>query len=185
MRLKSFALVLTASACALFGIFTITNYGVRLDRLTTAAAQTEVQSSPNSGDNSGPTLTPAKPAVAKAVKASIIAQLNAFKKDDYAKASIYQSSLLRQNFTSADAFRSMMKTQYPEFASYKSISFGPIETTSDKKAVEAAVKLTGTDGYTVAAVYLMIMENGLYRVAGVQGGASPHPIVIPMDPAVS
>jgi hypothetical protein len=136
-------------------------------------------------ESSSPVWVAAKPATIKAVEKSIRAQLEAFKKDDYTGATIYQSTVLRQNFVSTDSFRQMIKTTYPEFANYKSVEFGPMLTTTDKKVVQAPVKLIGRNGNRVNAVYLMILEGGIYRVAGVEGGSTTHTIDIPPDPAIS
>jgi uncharacterized protein DUF4864 len=106
----------------------------------------------------------------KAAIASIEAQLKAFKQDDYEKAAKYQTTGLRRNFRSAAEFRQMMREAYPQFANYKTVTFG--EARCDKKGdlllIQATV--TGQDGVTVRAVYQMVREEGEYRVGGVAGG---------------
>lgn len=159
------------------------NAGVRL--LPAVSAQSAAPAAPSASDTPNLVWAAANPATMKAVAKSIRAQLEAFKKDDYTSATIYESSVLRQNFESADIFRQMMKTDYPEFANYKSVEFGPMLTTADKKVIQAPVKLTGTNGNHVNAVYLMILEGGIYRVAGVEEGSTVHPIDMPTDPSIT
>src|SRR5262249_277065 len=60
-------------------------------------------------------LRPATDAERQAAIASIDHQLRAFRTGDYERAIFYQSTLLRQNFTSAEGFRRMMERRYPEF----------------------------------------------------------------------
>ena len=55
---------------------------------------------------------------------SILAQLDAFRRDDYQSAAKYQSSSLRRNFGSTAAFQSVIEKSYPQFADYKSATFG-------------------------------------------------------------
>lgn len=107
----------------------------------------------------------------KAAIASIEAQLKAFKADDYTTAMKYQSSALKENFETADAFKRAIKQGYPQFARYKSASFGL--ATCDEKGDRLAIQvtLTGEDNVTIRAVYLMLREKGEYKVDGVHGGA--------------
>jgi hypothetical protein len=123
--------------------------------------------------------------VVKAVTVSITDQLKAFKANNYAKASFYQSAAMKQNFASVDDFRTMMRQTYPEFANFKSVTFGPMFSTIDRQQVQAPVILTGADGVKVAAIYLLTNENGGYRVAGVVGGAHGAPAPISADPTIS
>src|SRR4051794_25865073 len=71
-----------------------------------------------------PGLRAAREDERKAAIAAIEGQLKAFKADDYAKAEKYQASDLRQNFQSTEHFRRMMREVYPQFANYKSATFG-------------------------------------------------------------
>jgi hypothetical protein len=98
---------------------------------------------------------------------AIEAQLKAFKADDYKKAETYQSAGLRQNFRSTDEFREMMKKGYPQFANYKSVRFGDARCNAKGDQLQVRVTVTGQDGVTVRAVYLMVREEGQYRVGSV------------------
>ncbi len=111
---------------------------------------------------------PATSAQRVAAATSIRAQLEAFKRDDWAKAATYQSEGLRRNFGTLAQFRAVIETNYPQFAKYKSIAFDLARSRGD--VVEIQARLTGQDGVKLRAIYVMKKEKGLYRVEGVQGG---------------
>ena len=117
----------------------------------------------------------AKPAERLAAINSISAQLKAFRKDDYKMAATYQSAGLRHNFASTDAFRTMMVRTYPEFAHFKSVQFGPAKSDATGAHLAIQASVTGQDGVTVRAVYLMVREGKTYHVEGVAGGAQAPP----------
>ncbi len=116
-------------------------------------------------------MRPAKAAERQAAISSIQAQLKAFGRDDYKTAVTYQSAGLKKNFPTAAAFRAMIMRTYPEFAHFKTVTFGPAQ--SDPTGIHVAILATviGQDGVKVRAVYLMVREGRVYRVAGVAGGA--------------
>ena len=120
-------------------------------------------------------VRPAKAAERTAAITAIQAQLKAFGRDDYKAATVYQSSGLRKNFASPEQFGAMIRQVYPEFAHSKRAVFGPAQAdlTGGHLAIPAAV--TGTDGITVHAVYLMVREGKQYKVEGVAGGATTPP----------
>ncbi|HEX8236234.1 MAG TPA: DUF4864 domain-containing protein [Abditibacteriaceae bacterium] len=106
----------------------------------------------------------------KAAITSVTAQLDAFRANDYQKAATYQSAGLRATFGSVEAFRKAITGSYPQFASYKQARFGTARADAKGTYVALPISLTGRDGVTVRALYLMVLENKAYRVAGVQGG---------------
>lgn len=103
----------------------------------------------------------------KAAEKAIEDQLKAFKADDYKKAEQYQSAGLRENFESPEQFRRMMKAAYPQFANYKSVKFGQARCDDKAEMVMIEATVTGQDGVVVRAVYMMVKEEGEYRVGGV------------------
>lgn len=111
----------------------------------------------------------------KAAMTSIKDQLEAFKKGDYKKAETYQSAGLRKNFATPAEFQRMMESAYPEFANYRSVTFGQAEADPHGQHVRIRVTLTGEDGVVVRATYVLVMEDKLYRVESVFGGARPVP----------
>jgi hypothetical protein len=111
--------------------------------------------------------------------ASIVAQLDACKRNDFQRAMLFQSTFLRRRFASVAAFRQMMQA-YPQFMRYKSVRFGKSRATRRGRLLQIEVDLTGMDNVRAKALYLMVLENKNYRVAGVEGGRSlPPQILIP------
>ena len=131
-----------------------------------------------------PTLArPAKAAERTAAISAIQAQLKAFGRDDYKTAIGYQSSGLKKNFASPDQFRAMMTRVYPEFAHSKRVVFGPAQADAAGAHLAIPTAVTGTDGVTVHAVYLMVREGKSYKVEGVAGGALPLPSGVDSGPS--
>lgn len=114
---------------------------------------------------------PAKAAERTAAISAIQAQLKAFGRGDYKTAITYQSSGLKKNFASPLQFRAMIVQVYPEFAHSKRVAFGPAQADATGAHVAIPTAVTGLDGITVHAVYLMVREGKVYRVDGVAGGA--------------
>lgn len=146
--------------------------------LTALAALTVALLARGQGPEAAP-MRPAKAIERAAAINSIQAQLKAFRKDDYKTAVTYQSAGLRKNFASPEAFRAMMLRVYPEFAHFKSVRFSAAQC--DPSGVHLAIPaaVTGQDGVTIHALYLMVREGKVYHVEGVAGGAQA-----PMDNAV-
>lgn len=164
----------------LFAILCLSLSGLTL-HTRQVQAQTTPRRTPAPPLDSGSSGRPAKPTERKAAIASIEAQLKAFQKDDFKKAENYQSAGLKQNFASTEEFRRMMKTAYPQFTNYKSVTFGPAIADTSGQHVAVPVSLTGKDGVVVRALYLMVLEGKTYHVEGVSGGA--RPIVLPAGPS--
>ncbi len=120
-------------------------------------------------------VRPAKAADRTAAIAAIQAQLKAFGRDDYKAAIVYQSAGLRKNFASPEQFQAMIKQVYPEFAHSKRAVFGPAQADAAGTHLVISTAVTGADGITVHAVYLMVREGKNYKVEGVAGGAITPP----------
>lgn len=101
---------------------------------------------------------------------SIQSQLKAFRSNDYKTAVKYQSSGLQRNFTSLEAFRTMMRRRYPQFTNYQSADFGVARADPKGTRVLVPIELTGRDKVKVRALYIMVKENQVFRVEGVMGG---------------
>ena len=107
----------------------------------------------------------------------IVAQLEAFKADDYDEAVKYQSADLRGSFGSTEQFRQVIKKNYPQFANYKEVKWG--KARSDGPMLQIQIVITGQDDVQIAALYSMIKEEvgekgeekTEYRVSGVSGGS--------------
>ena len=114
----------------------------------------------------------------QAAQKIIVAQLEAFKADDYKTAEKYQASGLKESFGSTEQFREVIKRNYPQFANYKAVKWGKARV--DGPMLQVQVVITGQDDSQIAALYSMIKEKvsdekGVttmeYRVSGVSGGS--------------
>jgi len=129
----------------------------------------------------------------RAAIAAIQAQLDAFRKNDYQKAAQYQSAELRKKMLSLNAFRDMITKGYPQFANYRKVVYGPVQADEKAQNVVVPLMLTGRDSITVRALYIMVLENKTYRIAGVEGGRrsrrdaprGPRPNATPATPSLS
>ena len=136
-----------------------------------AAAPVQAQAAPE------PNWKEAPAKEKEAAQKIIVAQLDAFKADDWDKAVTYQSAGLRRSFASTKQFEEVIKKTYPQFASYKEVKFGKARI--DGPMLQIQVQLTGKDGTQIAALYSMIKEPidpkkpkvTAYRVSGVTGGS--------------
>ena len=127
------------------------------------------------GEPAEPKLRAPTDAERKAATASIEAQLKAFKADDYEKAAKYQSAGLRDQFRTVEEFRRAIREGYPQFANYKSVTFGEARCDEKGDALQIQATVTGQDGVTVRGVYIMVREEGEYRVTSVFGGMRVKP----------
>jgi hypothetical protein len=118
----------------------------------------------------------ARPADEHAADASISAQLDAFRRDDFRTAVRYQSEALRSRFPSVAVFRQMMRSEYPAFLHFHDVAFHGARTPDQGKHLFVFVALRQRDGSRVEAVYSMVEEGGSYKVDGVRNGMwSPGP----------
>jgi hypothetical protein len=132
---------------------------------------------PKPGENPPPRpgIRKATDAERKSATEAIEAQLKAFKADDYVKAMKYQSEGLRQGVSTPEAFKRMMRQAYPQFANYKSVTFGESRCTDDGTTMQIEASVTGQDNILVKALYVMVKEQGEYRVGSVYGGVKTKP----------
>jgi hypothetical protein len=98
---------------------------------------------------------------------AIEGQLKAFKANDWEAAARYQHTALRKAFPDLQTFRAAIRQGYPQFANYKSVTFGDSRCSKEGDRVEIRVLVTGVDGVSVKATYALEREEGQYRVAGV------------------
>ncbi len=112
----------------------------------------------------------AKAAERASAIASVQGQLKAFNRNDYKAAITYQSAGLRRNFTSPAQFAAMIMQAYPQFAHSKSAVFGPAQCDLTGSHMTLPATVTGKDGVTVRALYLLVREGKAYHVEGVGGG---------------
>ena len=116
----------------------------------------------------------------QAAQKAISDQLAAFRKDDYKTAARWQSRGLRENFPTVEDFRSAITTGYPQFAHSKSVRYGSAVMTPSGAQLQIQAFVMGRDDVEVSALYVMVREEGVYRVASVlplesQTAADPTP----------
>jgi ABC-type transporter MlaC component len=137
-----------------------------------AAPRTVLTVAQEKGDPAEPKLRELTAVERKTVSGVIEAQLKAFRADDYKTAEKYQSSSLKENFDSTEEFRAMMRRGYPQVVNYKSVSFSEARCDEKAEQVQIRVSITGKDGVVVKLVYVMLKEEGQYKVISVFGGGA-------------
>jgi len=163
MKARRIVAVLLVFSCLLLALLTMSRRGLFTDvNSVTAQENPAIPQDDEWHVAERPTGT--------AVIYTIVSQLNAFKRNDYVAAQSYQSTYMRENFASTDSFRKLIKVGYPEFANYQSVSFGPIVQSRDDRLVQVFAKVTGVDGKSVPAIYIMSLDHRRYLVSSVQSG---------------
>lgn len=97
------------------------------------------------------------PADAKAIRAVIEAQLNAFAADDADKAFSYAAPPIRTQFGSAANFMRMVKTGYPVV--YRPVSVTFLKPESIDGEIMQAVQMTDDEGQGWVAHYRMLRQK--------------------------
>ena len=105
-----------------------------------------------------------------AVLSVIAVQLKAFREGDAKTAMFYQTQAMQHRFDSAQAFQTMIVSQYPEFGHNRAADFGPVLIDPTGKYADVIVTVRGENGRRARGDYWMLREQGGYRAASVQGG---------------
>ncbi len=113
--------------------------------------------------------SPAQAAVsadeARAVRAVVQAQLDAFAADDAERAFSFATPGLKEQFGSATVFLQMVRSSYPVVYRASAVTF--LTPESDNEVVVLPVQMTDARGATWLAVYkLARMEDKSWRIAG-------------------
>jgi hypothetical protein len=105
---------------------------------------------------------------AAAVRKVIEAQLDAFRKDDGARAFSYATAGIQLTFGSAESFMEMVRTQYAVVYRPQSVAFdAPVRAGPDD--IVQPVRLTDGEGRTWVALYPMLRgPDGVWRTNGCQ-----------------
>jgi hypothetical protein len=105
---------------------------------------------------------------AAAVRKVIEAQIDAFRKDDAARAFSYATSGIRLTFGTAENFMEMVRDQYPAVYRPRSVDFDAPVPLGDDELVQP-VRLTDTEGRSWLALYPMQRgADGIWRTDGCQ-----------------
>lgn len=100
-----------------------------------------------------------------AARASVLAQLDAFRAGDYDRAYTFASATIREQFGRA-AFERMVRLGYPQIAEPDSFTVDGAERGPDG-SIYLLLRIRGRDGSAVEAVYEMVSEDGAWKVNGV------------------
>ena len=102
---------------------------------------------------------------ARAVRAVIEAQLDAFKRDDAKRAFSYATPGIRDSFGTAERFMAMVREQYAVVFRPRSVSFeAPLMAGED---LVQPVHLTDGEGHAWMAIYPMVkLPDGSWRING-------------------
>lgn len=108
---------------------------------------------------------PVAPADARAVRQVIEAQLDAFRRDDAARAFSYATSGIRATFGTPENFMTMVRTQYPVVYRPRGVVFEvPILVGGD---LVQPVRFVDAEGRAWLALYPMQREaDGAWRIDG-------------------
>jgi len=107
-----------------------------------------------------------EPAVQEKVRAIITAQVEAFRRDDVAKAFSFASPSIQQQFRSPDVFATMVKGSYA--AVYRPRSFDFRRLLKIEGAYYQEVAFVGAELQTLLCIYQMMeMPDGSWRINGV------------------
>lgn len=100
-----------------------------------------------------------------AARATVLAQLDAFRAGDYDRAYTYASATIREQF-GREAFERMVRLGYPQIAEPVSFTVDGAERGPDG-SIYLLLRIRGRDGSGVEAVYEMVSEDGAWKVNGV------------------
>ena len=101
----------------------------------------------------------------KAAADTVLAQLDAFRRDDYDAAYTFASESIHQIFDRA-GFERMVRTGYPEIARSRSAAIEHAAIAPDGHAY-LILKISGANGGRIEAMYDMVWESGTWKITGV------------------
>ncbi len=105
-----------------------------------------------------------------AIQAIILAQIEAFKKDDAVRAFSFASPGIRQVFQTPERFIEMVRQGYVQIYRPLKVEFGPASRSlGTLQQIRQVVNLVGLDGKKAVAYYLMERQaDGSWKIGGVQ-----------------
>lgn len=105
-----------------------------------------------------------------AIQAIILAQIEAYKKDDAVRAFSFASPGIRQVFQTPERFIEMVRSGYAQIYRPLKVEFGPASRSlGTLQQIRQVVNLVGLDGKKAVAYYLMERQaDGSWKIGGVQ-----------------
>jgi len=97
-------------------------------------------------------------------------QLAAWREEDFPRAYALASSAIRAQF-SLPAFIAMVRKGYPEIAHNTHAEMGPV--VDNGTLARMSVRVFGREGRTASVRYLLVREDGAWRISGVVGETRP------------
>ncbi len=108
----------------------------------------------------------------KAVRKVIEAQLDAFRKDDAARAFSYAAPEIQKMYPTPDRFMDMVRSQYAVVYRPHSVTFRPPRRVGD--ALVQPVRMTDQEGHPWLVVYPMERQpDGSWKINGCELGRLP------------
>jgi hypothetical protein len=101
-----------------------------------------------------------------AMTRTVLDQLAAFRRDDWALAYAFASSGIQAQF-GPEAFRAMVTQGYAPIARSRTATVGRVEAVDAQHGL-VEVRVEGENGETIDALYELVEERGAWRVNGVQ-----------------
>lgn len=117
----------------------------------------------------------ASPAESALVHQAVAGQIAALKVGDGPKAWQYQSRSLRQRFSSPARLMQVVAGQYPEFLYPRDVKYEPVFTDKSGQTAHAAILLEDEHGHRAWDDYLLVREDGQFKVGGVRPLPGPDP----------
>ncbi len=115
-------------------------------------------------------MRPSRPVVRAALVAVVDAQLEAWREQHFTGAYALAAAGIRAHFP-LEAFVAMVRQGYPEIADNVRADYGSAVDNGD--AAMLSVRVYPREGSPVNRRYLLVREDGVWRIAGVIGETRP------------
>ena len=122
-----------------------------------------------------PGWQPASPADSALAHQTVVGQIAAIKAGDGPKAWSYGSRSLRQQFSSPVQLMQVIAGHYPEFLHPRSETYEPVFTDKSGQTAHAAILLEDGRGHQAWEDYLLVREDGKFKIRGVETLSGPDP----------
>ena len=118
-----------------------------------------------------PVAAQTAPPAPKEVTEPVMKQLEAFRRGDFDTAYTFASSEIKEQFD-RPAFEHMVKVGYPEIA-HSTFASIAASTVAPNGHVYLQIKIRGSNGNSVEAIYELVLESGQWKINGVTARPDP------------